>query len=627
MIARKRFFSRAAHELGNSARACSQLVLALRNIKMRVFSLLFRLCLPLLKLGWKGADFKGLDADSAVFGASTMWGLSEGLVVLDARKRVVFANRHYAELTGFAPSELRGREVDFFGMGYSSTELEMDLWDVLSVENAWRGITWTHHRTGSVVRLHAAITLCRDSQGVKTNYLAVVSDLEDKKVAEERIAERLSSDRVTGLLGWSQFSREVSDVLERSTLSSLARPFAFLLVDIDRFGRVVAKLGRHDSDSILREIGERLGRLIERGGHLSRRDADVFCLAGVQEINVPDFAERVKEAIQAPFLLDGEELILSATIGVAFAPRDGVSFDRLLASAESALRAGKRAGRDRVVLYDPNAMRFDDELIIERDLHHALERKELVLNFQPKIDLKSGVIDGGEVLLRWNHPKYGLISPAKFIPIAEETGLIVPIGAWVAVEAISLLTKWNAERRRGAKLAVNLSARQFSDKALLDEICRAYTKRNLPFGTLELELTESLLIDNPGKTAAILQGIKDAGISISIDDFGTGYSSLNYLKRYPIDCLKIDQSFIRELSSSSDEAIVRAIIALARTLDMATVAEGVENENQLRFLVDQGCSLAQGYLFSKPVGLSVYEELLSQPFFSPDQLQLKAMGI
>jgi diguanylate cyclase (GGDEF)-like protein len=396
-------------------------------------------------------------------------------------------------------------------------------------------------------------------------------------------------------------------------------PFAVLYLDLDRFKTINDFLGYDAGNQLLAMVAERLRASVGEQEYVSRIGGDTFAVILKAVRNGDDAerqAQRILEAFSAPFVQNGHDLFLTASIGISLFPMHGQTVELLKQHAESAMYLAKELGGGQSQLYTPQLSVYAAERMeLENSLRRAMDKQEFRLHYQPKVDIKTNKIIGMEALLRWEHGKLGMISPAKFIPIAEETGLIVPIGEWVLRTACAQNKAWQDAGYPPLCVAVNLSARQFQTQNLAALVRDILQETGLEPQWLELEVTESILMQHMDKTVSTLQELKDLGVCISIDDFGTGYSSLNYLKRFPIDSLKIDQSFVQDITKDPDDAaIVSAVISLAHTMKLKVIAEGVETFDQLLFLREKNCDKMQGYYFSKPLTAELFTELLDKQF-------------
>ena len=435
----------------------------------------------------------------------------------------------------------------------------------------------------------------------------------ERRRAEETAQHQAYHDPLTDLPNRVMFNDRLTLALAHA--SRHRKMLAVLLVDLDRFKTIIDTLGHAMGDRLLRGVAERLHECLENGDTLARQGGDEFVIL-LPQVNRADkavkLAQRMLEALKPSFHFGSHELHITTSIGIALYPYDGEDTDTLLKNADTALYRAKEQGRNNYQLYTPamNARAFE-RLALENSLRKALERREFLLHYQPQVQLLSGQITGTEALLRWQHPDLGLVYPAEFIPLAEETGLIVSLGEWVMRTACVQNQAWQRAGLPPMTVAVNLSARQFQHHDLVETVQRILKETEMAAQWLELEITESIAMQNADYTIVVLRELKDMGIQISMDDFGTGYSSLSYLKKFPIDTLKIDQSFVRDLNSDpSDAAIAKAVIVLAHSLKLKVIAEGVETQEQKNFLREHGCDVTQGYLFSNPLPAPLLENLV-----------------
>jgi diguanylate cyclase (GGDEF)-like protein/PAS domain S-box-containing protein len=469
---------------------------------------------------------------------------------------------------------------------------------------------------GGLRILHAQGSVTRDAEGRAVRMSGTTQDVTERQQAENRIRFLAYYDTLTKLPNRQLFAEHLNRLLASARRHQ--RRVAVLYMDLDRFKYVNDTLGHSAGDHLLRQVAQRLQH--------SLRDSDLVAHAGLDEIEkslarlggdeftvtlseagrsdeVAKVASRVLDIVSQPYRLEGQDVTVTASLGISLFPEDGDNVETLLMNADTAMYHAKDSGRNAYAFFS-HGMNVDAaaRLALENRLRHALDRREFMLHYQPQVDIAGGRLVGAEALIRWYHPELGLVPPDKFIPLAEETGLIVDIGNWVLREACAQATAWQAAGLPPIRVAVNISARQFRDKTLVEVVRRVLAETGLDADRLELEITESAIMHNPGEATAILDTLKAMGLHIAVDDFGTGYSSLAYLKRFPIDVLKIDRSFIRDIVTEPDDAaITSAIVALARKLDIKTVAEGVETDDQVAILRQYGCHLLQGFLFSKPL--------------------------
>ena len=442
--------------------------------------------------------------------------------------------------------------------------------------------------------------------------LGLVRDISERKRTEEQIRRLAYCDSLTGIPNRQAFLETLERELHRSKVGN--KKFAVLFMDLDAFKRINDTLGHNVGDHLLKIVSERLRETIRPSDLVSRGDQshNLARLGGDEfTILIPDLervehalnvAHRVKEAMRRPFLIEGHEIFVTASIGISLFPEDGSDCDSLLKYADTAMYHAKNCGKNNAKLYSSSlTMQIMSHVKLEVGLRRALKNDELYLLYQPQIDVRSAAIVGVEALVRWRHPERGIISPTEFIPLAEETGLIVPIGEWVLRTACRQATAWQQLTQRSLRMAVNLSAKQFKDENLSQIVMSALADTGLDPKLLELELTEGTLMDDAKATMATLEQLRTIGVYLSIDDFGTGYSSMNYLKRFDVRALKIDRSFICGLPQDTENAaITRAIIAMAHGLKMVVVAEGVETDEQLVLLEQYGCDMVQGFYLGHP---------------------------
>jgi PAS domain S-box/PAS domain S-box/diguanylate cyclase (GGDEF) domain len=439
-----------------------------------------------------------------------------------------------------------------------------------------------------------------------------IIDITDRKTAQEQMEYQAYHDALTDLPNRLLFRDRIAIALAHAKRHR--RSAAVMFLDLDQFKLVNDSLGHTVGDALLQEVARRLTLSIRADDTVARMGGDEFTvlLTDIKEMGSSAIvAQKLLEAISRPMLIEGHELYVTTSIGVALFPEDGSDAETLLKRADGAMYRAKEAGRNNFQFAASTTLEGTSErLLIERSLHHAFEREEFVVHYQPMTNLLTGNIVGAEALIRWNHPERGLMAPDDFIPIAEECGLILPIGAWVLRTAVRQMKKWHPAHGP-LRVAVNLSARQFQQRDLTAMIEQILTESDYPPELLDIEITESTAMQNADVSLSVMNRLRAMGVRISIDDFGTGYSSLSYLKRFPIDTVKIDQNFVRDLSDgSSDGAIITAVISMARALNLRVVAEGVETEAQLDFLRRENCEVVQGFLHSRPVSAAEFESTL-----------------
>jgi diguanylate cyclase (GGDEF)-like protein/PAS domain S-box-containing protein len=461
------------------------------------------------------------------------------------------------------------------------------------------------HLDQHYVWFETTLRLMKSATGEETQKILCISrDISDRKRMEERLHHLARTDHLTALPNRFVLDERFADGLAQSRQDGSL--LAMLMVDIDRFKKINDTLGHGMGDALLKLVGATLKSCVRDCDTLARWGGDEFVLLlpGLQDSSVAlTIAERCLIALKQPFVVDGETMHISASIGISLSPDSSAGADMLLENADTAMYRAKARGGDCMIMYSPDmSAGARSRLLMENALFHAVERNELLLHYQPLISATTGRLAGVEALIRWQHPEYGLVSPGEFIPIAEETGLIDAIGEWVLRTACTQMNDWYSRGLPKISISVNLSSRQLRKESLAATIKKVLADTRFDPENLELELTESFLMDDVSRSKAILDELKSLGVTIGLDDFGTGYSSLSYLKGFPLDTLKIDRTFIAELMTSDATAsIVRATIGLAKGLCLKTVAEGVETREQAEFLVKQGCDVLQGFLFARPM--------------------------
>ncbi len=542
----------------------------------------------------------------------------EGIVGVDAEGRMTFVNDMAARLTGYDPQDLIGLSMHdtLHHARRNGSRIPGKECTILAtlrdgqVHHASDETFW--HKDGSCFPVEFVSTPIHHGETV-VGAVVTFNDVSERLAAEAMIDQMAYYDSLTGLPNRLLFHDRLNQALAQARLHR--RQAAVMMMDLDRFKIINDTLGHPVGDQVLKTIAERLMFRLREVDTVSRLGGDEFALVLPDLSEASDIAkigQIIHEEVSREIRIGEQELFVTPSLGISVYPSDGDDAVTLIKNAEVALYEAKDA-RNRYQLYAPAMNASASEwLKLESHLRRALERDELVLHYQPQINLKTGQVVGAEALIRWMHPKWGMVSPARFIPLAEETGLIVPISEWVLRTACAQNVAWQQQGLPPIRMAVNLSGRHLSKHAeLVRHVAETLSATGLAPEHLELELTESILMENVESTLQTLAQLSDQGVALSIDDFGTGYSSLSYLKRFPIDTLKIDQTFVREIATAEeDEAIVRAVIALAHSLRLNVIAEGVETEVQADFLRQHGCDEVQGYFFSRPIPADEFQAFL-----------------
>jgi len=537
------------------------------------------------------------------------------VLITDAEGKIEYVNPKFVEVTGYSAEEVAGKSPNILKSGKVPDEEYRKLWETITAGREWQGEFINRKKNGELYWERALISSIKNSEGAITHYLAVKEDITKRKWAEETIQHMAYYDPLTDLPNRMLFNDRLGQALAQARRKN--QLVAVLFLDLDRFKMINDTLGHTLGDLLLRSVAERLKKCLREGDTIARMGGDefTFLLTGILQVEeAVKTAQNILEVLKPPFNLEGHEAHITPSIGISIFPYDGSDSVTLVKNADAALNRAKEQGRTNYQLYTPvmNAKAFE-RLTLENSLRKALEKGEFTLHYQPQVNLYSGEIIGMEALIRWEHPDLGMVSPAQFIPMAEETGLIVPIGEWVLRTACAQNKAWQNMGYRPMNIAVNLSARQFNEHNLADMVADTLKETGLDPQWLDLEITESIIMQHLETTIATLRKLHRLGTLISIDDFGTGYSSLTYLKKFPVHALKIDQSFIREITTDPDDAaITSAVIAMGHSLKLNVIAEGVETIEQLQMLRSLKCDCMQGYLFSRPVPAQTITPLLME---------------
>ena len=550
------------------------------------------------------ADEARLQLAAKVFESST-----DAIFITDGDQKIITTNPSFERLSSYTEKEMLGKTPKDFFCEESNGELVLSLLEELEVKGYWEGELWNRRKNGHAYLCMISLVRLQDEFGQAVHYIGFFKDRTENHTAKQKIEELAFSDVLTGLPNRLLLAERIKQSIIFSSRNSTT--FALLFLDLDHFKQINDSLGHPFGDRVLIEVTERLKRCVRQIDTASRLGGDEFVLLLHQAdaAGAEICARRVLEELSAPFTLDGMNFTVTCSIGIALFPADGCTMDDLIKNADSAMYHVKERGRSDFRFYQRQMnIGLLSRMKIDHAMRQALEHEGFRLHYQPLVNLDNNEVFGVEALLRWHDADLGEVSPAQFIPIAEETGVIVAIGNWVLKTAIKQATLWY---KRGEKLSisVNVSALQFQQASFVEDIADALSEANLPANRIELELTESILIRDVEETLKKLQALADLGLKMSIDDFGTGYSSLSYLKRFPISKLKIDRSFVMHLpEDESDIAIVTAIISLAHALKLRVIAEGVENTDQRALLQSLHCDELQGFLFSQALAIDEFEK-------------------
>ncbi len=542
----------------------------------------------------------------------------ESIILTDAKTHIVSVNPAFLEMTGYEAAEVLGKTPSMLSSGRHSAAFYEAMWRSINSEDKWHGELWNRRKNGDEFPVWVRISVYRDATGNICNYVGVATDITERHAAQESIRQLAYFDPLTQLP-----NRRMLEDRVRQALASAEREgkqSALLFIDLDQFKTINDSLGHSAGDQLLIEVARRLQACVRRMDTVARLGGDEFVvlLTEVTQQGAGDVARKILDVVARSFQFNEHELGVTPSLGISIYPQDGRDFETLLKHADTAMYRAKDAGRNAFQFFtqEMNAAALE-RLMLENSLRQGLERGEFILYYQPQIDVRSGCIVGAEALVRWRHPKIGLVPPGKFIPAAEISGLIVSIGEWVLRESCRQNRAWQDAGLPAITIAVNISSLQFRGGQLEANVRSVLAETGMPANYLELELTEGILMGGADETVETLRRMSDMGVKLAIDDFGTGYSSLSYLKRFPIDKLKIDQSFVRDIVHDPDDrAIANAVISMGHSLRLSVIAEGVEQQQQLEILINEGCDEVQGYYFSAPLPANEFSEVLRQQKFS-----------
>ncbi len=526
---------------------------------------------------------------------------SEAIVITDAEANIVDVNPAYCELTGYAREEVLGKNPRFAQSGHHDQAFFRDMWNSLNQHGRWQGEIWDRRKNGEIFPKLMSINAIKDEAGLVVKYVGLFSDISVIKDMQEQLQQLAYYDPLTKLPNRALFRQQLQR--ELAIAERYQRRFAVLFIDLDHFKYVNDSLGHSVGDQLLAKAASRLRDCLRTSDFVSRFGGDEFTAILVN----PDKAEQVAGVAQTiidrlsqPFSIAGRQLYIGASIGIFLYPDNGQDLENILRQADTAMYHAKECGKGcyKFCTDELNA-RVNQRVALDADLHRALKRGEFSLHYQPQLDAHSGRVIAVEALLRWQHPQKGLLCPQDFLPLAEETGIIIPIGEWVLRQACAQAKAWQDGGQPSIPVAVNLSARQFRRRDLAETIGAILSETGLAGEYLELEVSETVAMADPEISSSVFERLTHLGVKLAIDNFGSGYSSLSHLKRFPLDKLKIDLSLIHGIETD-DQDITAALIGLAKTLHLNVVAEGVEKKEQQALLLGLGCNLMQGYLFQRP---------------------------
>ncbi len=540
---------------------------------------------------------------------------TEGIIITDQEGLVLAVNPAFSHITGYIEADIVGENPRILQSGRHDKKFYQKMWQELGKTGQWRGEIWNKHKDGKIYPEFLTISSIKNEEEETLNYVAVFSDITSIKKVTEQLEYQAHHHPLTGLpnrlLLYARLEHSIQHVKRERDRG------AVMFLDLDNFKKVNDSLGHDAGDEVLKEVARRLqehSRNVDTVSHLGG-DEFVVVLQTIRNVQGALIrAQQILDSLQKPFLVGEYELYVSGSVGIAEFDGDCENIETLLKNADTAMYKAKESGKNCYQLYSPDFTETAiEKVLLESHLRRALERNELVLYYQPQVALPAGNIVAVEALVRWHHPDLGLVPPGDFIPLSEETGLIIPMGEWILRAACEQLMLWRKQGCGLRRIGVNLSGKQIQHKNLLEMVERILLETGCPSGSLELEITEGFIMQHPEQSISVLQQIRALGVELSIDDFGTGHSSLNYLKRLPINRLKIDRSFVWDIGENPDgEAITKAVIAMGHSLNLQITGEGIETSAQRKFLEKYSCNEAQGYLFSRPLPAEEVSGLLKK---------------
>ncbi|WP_176719870.1 sensor domain-containing protein [Desulfuribacillus alkaliarsenatis] len=521
------------------------------------------------------------------------------IIMTDVQGTITYVNNRFTKVTGYSSEEVIGSNPRILSSGNTAEEVYADLWNTIKIGGIWRGELQNRKKNGLLFWESVSISSIKNVDNEIIRFVAVKEDISERKELERSNYYLAYHDPLTGLPNRVSFINHINRLLDDKG----HKDFAVLIIDLDRFKNINDSLGHDFGDLLLQAVTERLQESLDSKSRVFRVGGDEFTVVYEGSQKLTDTAENILTIFKEPFEIIDRRIYMTVSVGVSIYPQDGIEVNMLLKNADVAMYAAKNKGRNQYVFYQTSMNeRAEELLLLENELRQALEKEQLVLYYQPQIDIKTKNIIGLEALVRWNHPRLKFVSPADFIPLAEETGLIVQIGEWVLKTACKTMKKLLETNFPATNMAVNISVKQFTHQGFIETVEQALQEANLEPRYLDLEVTESLAMNDVEWVAETLHVLRRIGVTISIDDFGTGYSSLNNFRSLPINKLKIDKSFVNRVTfDQKDDAIVKSVINLAHSLNLTVIAEGVETLDQFELLRNYRCDAFQGYLFSKPV--------------------------
>ncbi|HEU4776540.1 MAG TPA: EAL domain-containing protein [Telluria sp.] len=573
---------------------------------------------------WVYADVteRRLAEEKLRLSATVLEHIADGVMVIGPARQIVAINPAFTQITGYTEMEALGQDATLTRSARQDDAFYTMLWRELAETGFWRGELWHQRKNGELYLEWLTVSAVRDDQGVITHYVGVFSDITKVKESQEKLDHMAHHDPLTALPNRLLFHDRLHHALQRAARDH--EQLAILFIDLDRFKNVNDTLGHHIGDELLKQVALALTAKLRDGDTLARLGGDEFIvlLEGVDgQFGAGHVAEKLMAMFEQPFMVSDYELFVTGSVGISLYPNDATDLNMLIRNADVAMYQAKARGRNGYQFYAPSMTGEGVErLRLEAMLRRSIEKSEIFLNYQPQVEIDSGRLIGVEALVRWDNPELGLVPPVRFIPLAEDSGFINQLGKWVLYEACRQMVRWQEAGLHVPKMAVNLSVKQFERGSIAGMVADVLRETGLEPGRLQLEVTESVIM-NTGDALVFINDLHAIGVGLAIDDFGTGYSSLAYLKQLPVQTLKIDRSFITDLSTDvNDEAIAIAIIQLGKSLNLSVIAEGVETQDQAGFLLRHGCNQAQGYLYSRPVSAQALQDKWNASAGVPEQI-------
>jgi len=537
----------------------------------------------------------------------------ESILITDKDNNIIATNTAFTESTGYTLADLHGKNPSVLSDGKTPRNVYENMWSELNAKGYWQGELNGRKKNGEVYPKWMSLSASYGEAGEVLNYIASFADISERKADQERIHYLAHHDALTGLINRFSLEERLSQAIH--TAERNKTQLALIFIDMDRFKLINDTLGHAAGDDLLIEVANRLKQSVRESDIVARIGGDEFVIVLTEikdSLSAAPIARSIIKKLGELYIINNQNVFSSPSMGISLFPSDACDANSLLKNADSAMYHAKDQGRNNYQFFTESLNTDANErLKLENDLRFAIENNQFVLFYQPQMCCVEKNYCGVEALIRWMHPQQGMIAPDKFIPIAEETRLIIPLGMWVLEEACRQLSEWKKQYKKSIKMAVNISAQQLQDSELVEKIKFLIDKYTIQNGELELEITESTAMRDPDEAILILRKIRDLGVELAIDDFGTGYSSLAYLKLLPINTLKLDRTFVSDLEFDNDDAeISAAALALAHNLGLSVVAEGVETEAQEKFLIEHKCETLQGFYFSKPLPASEVEKII-----------------